>query len=159
GADVFALAEEFAVPPGVVEEFLETVEFLLGRLQRLRDTMELPPLDLQSPPQPTVPREKPLPRAPARVEEIEADLFIDGASTGRVQFRGREVRLTQIQFHLLPLLARRAGESIPYERIESYVRPDPQVEHQQVSYHQRNLEDKLSEAGAEGPNIETHAPW
>ena len=61
---------------------------------------------------------------------------------------------------MLELLARQAGEGVPYERLERYVWPDAKVERQQVSYHRRKLEEVLAEVTERSDRfIETHASW
>jgi hypothetical protein len=155
------LSEEFAVAPGVAEEFVETARFQLGQFTRLAHAMgrrvALPPPAAEAaaavaedPPARHVPIPAIVVAAPPAVR-----LVIRHGTTGLVSWDGREAALTKLQFRMLDLLARHAGEGLPYERVERYVWQGGVVERQQVFFHRRRIEERL---GTEGL-IETHATW
>lgn len=173
---VHTLAEQYAVPPGIVEEFLHGAHHVVSLLYEFARLQSAPwPAHAASlpPDNPPARREAESPAAepaePARSALIiEPDyrvldqprLVIHRGSTGMVRFDGVPVHLTRIQFRLLEILALNPDEGVPYERIDAYVWPDAKVERQQVSFHRRRLEEKLL-AGRfhRQPLIETHASW
>lgn len=160
-----AAAYRFAL--GLLEDFLDTARFLLGQLRKLGREMGLRGLDVEELPSSPPDSERAAHPAPdlreATLEEpapAEPELIICEGATGEVVLQGREVSLSPRQFRLLELLARRAGEGVPYEHLEQHVWPDAQVERQQISYHRRVLERRLrEEAGWPGPLIETRPAW
>ncbi|MBI1289722.1 DEAD/DEAH box helicase [bacterium] len=149
---------DFLMPAGLIEEFLDQGAFLTAQLHRLAK-------DLGGDPAPPTGRGS----LPGRAEVVpihsrlgaSVRLVIRSGMAGTVQFDGHEVQLTPLQFRLLELLARQAGQGIPYERLEKYVWRGGVVERQQVSYHRTKLEKKLLEASdsKEDRLIETLASW
>lgn len=154
--DAAGLAERVSLPAGVLEEIAQTASFLLHQLGQLSQALGGTAL-------------APLPAVSAREGEgvriipIHRDaggpaLVLRRGGGGIIRFRGRQVRLTPIQYRLLELLALCAGEVVPYERVQAYVWPDAVVERQQVSYHKSNIEKRIREvSGLDGPLIETHS--
>ncbi len=161
------LSAAYRYPLGLLEDFLDTARFLVGQLQRLGKELGLAgAAGLDLPTDETDPAREQLsagvsPNGGAGVPTCEEpELIICEGATGEVLVGGREVPLSPRQFRLLELLARRAGEGVPYEHLERHVWPDAQVERQQISYHRRVLERRLrEEAGWSGPLIETRPAW
>jgi DNA-binding winged helix-turn-helix (wHTH) protein len=167
GGDWQSVEQEFAVPAGLAEELLSHALFLVQQLRQLGRMIlgrDLPTAGIpeELPPPPSAP-----PAGAARVVPLHTPaprpalrLVLRRGTTGIAILDGNEVRLTRLQFRLLELLARNAGEGVVYERIEQYLWPDAQVERQQVSFHRANLEKKLRLASRDGkPLIETLATW
>lgn len=160
GKSVWDLGREYEITAGQAEDCLKKMKRLLsmvGELCRMMslDQVKLP--DLKTPPAPTD-HHTPLTEAP---EITESKLIIYRGSTGLIRLNGIDIYLTKLQFRLLDLLARQAGRGVPYERVEDYVWPDAKVERQQISFHRKNLEDRLRNAGALNGYtlIETHTTW
>ncbi len=159
------LSAIYRFPQGLLEDFVDTARFLLGQLRRLGAEMELPEAVNAEVPAAEAgsPHALPAGISPATEPappEGEPELVICEGTTGEVLIGGKEVSLTPRQFRLLEVLARRAGEGVPYEQLERHVWPDAQVERQQISYHRRVLEQRLRrEAGWSGPLIETRPAW
>jgi DNA-binding winged helix-turn-helix (wHTH) protein len=152
------------VAAGLAEEFLETADFLLQQLTRLSrqcggnlcQVVELPRRGPVTPRPATI-----IPVESAREEPAAPRLILRRGSTGEATFGGKPIQLTPLQFRLLELLARQAGEGVPYSRLESYVWAGGVVERQQISYHKSNIDRKLAEAaGTTGLRyLETVAGW
>ncbi len=162
GIPLSDVARTFGIPPGTLEEFFDEARLLKTRLREFATAngttaVAAPTIPVaSSPPSRALVLDRqdwtPSPPDPAPILEIQR------GGTGRVRFRGRALQLTRIQFRLLDLLARHAGDGVAYERIEDYVWPDAKVERQQVSFHKKRLENRL--LGEDGGDlIETLASW
>ncbi|CAN5457334.1 hypothetical protein BH09SUM1_BH09SUM1_30930 [soil metagenome] len=160
GADLRALESNFRFPAGLLEDFLDSCAHTLWQFQRMTELQGHP---IAIPP-PAFHQARVVSAAivePAKIiEPLGPRLRIFRGKNGMVEFDGRKIALTRSQFSMLDVLARNAGEGVPYERITQQVWPDAKVEQQQIYYHRRNLEKKLlAEAGEEGSLIETQATW
>jgi len=172
GESLAAIAREFLSPPGIAEEFLLQAGAVLSQFGELAAEMESPVaeeyLRASAPERHAEPPAEPAVARPTRNGATPVPpcgiapclVFLEG-STGLVRLHGNEVRLTRNQYRLLEILARNAGNGLPYERLEAYVWPDAHVERQQVSYHRRQLQERLRRAAGSRaePLIETLQTW
>ncbi|HUT25918.1 MAG TPA: hypothetical protein VM492_16405, partial [Sumerlaeia bacterium] len=78
-------------------------------------------------------------------DESDVLLEVDLRGAGRVVFQGKELRLPNLAFRLLTVLARSPQIGVSYDEILRSVWPDAHVEPQQIFAHRRRLLGRLAE--------------